>query len=358
MSINEICRKQSYFSLRTAIKNKLETMYAELNLKVRECFYVSCSIYRYSELYKKYILNFSISLYKRKGGSFSLSENDFSGYVFDKISEGFGKKSHEYLKLFYDDIVISNKIYPFYSAFRQVRESYFFQVYLVFESELSKVEREYVESIVKRYLEEPEINCIYLIDRINFKNSIKSIRNKIILLVDLSRDEDRFREPYKSLDVLLTSKMVFEIKDMAGSCNFKVLNHTGDGFLFIYDGCNISNDIKYFSKQLGSFLRNYKNFQEHLTKLSKVYKIRGILDFCRNIYEFDYGNLANTKVYFSPDLDRVFYRLSSIEARNVFNRYGYHNFCILLNRKIYKSPSDDSSKTFPIDGENFLVVGE
>jgi len=279
---------------------------------------------------------YSASIYTNENNRYTISENDFSGFVFDEIleEETIGTKIHKYMNIFFKDIhsdLISNKnIYVIKPI--KINDKYILQFYLTFSKTIPNAFKKAIVNKLNEIINNKKkvINCIFNSDiKMIFTKGIIKSNNEIILIIDLIRTEKRTEKKYVNMDSILTSKLIYELKDIAGRTNFKTINHTGDGFIFIYRGEkeNISYDISLFIERVSKKMNDFQDFLIGLNNIANLYKVRAIISNCDTLYEMDYVNNVDKKLYFSSYLDMIFddmntkikhYEIECMKNSNIF----------------------------------------
>lgn len=323
--------------------NKIEKDYGNKN-----GLYFGLSIYkRYNDAYN---ILYSLSSYSNKTihSQNTISENDFSGMMFNSITKDVDKitsstKQHAYLKEFFDDIDMTEEDIEskllYYTKTYEINNYYFIQFYLVFSDDYhydgiknateSFIEKDLIQDQKDVFKKIPNSNI-----KLMLKKGIKELENEIILLVDLVRSEKRMEEQYKHMDIVLTSKLIYQIKKIAGEFNFKTINHTGDGFIFVYrsEKDNINYDTRLFISKIQKTMERFYGYFANLNSVAQVYKVRGILGQCDKLFEIDYINSVDRKLYFSSDLDNLFKKLFNIEdCESNCLKKGYSLFFYILD---------------------------
>ncbi len=363
MSLSKICIIYKDFdNIKKCLKQEINKIFQETTKEVGgKIFYFSISIYK--EINNEYEILYSYSVFKSTFDLIVTSENDFSGYVFSDINEGIGNKSHIYLKAFFKSKInakLNNSSFYISKIINFDNNKYKLQIYSIYRENLSKPEKKYIEQEFESFKNNICVKCLnwYLKSneiKLQYKNYINNLENKVVLLMDLIRNEKR--KQYKYLDVLLTSKMIFELKKIAGEANFATINHTGDGFLFIYRNETdlLKNDIIQFVFKVNKFLINFKNFQKDLINLVNVYKARLIITKCDNIFEFDYIDSMDKKLYFSSDLDNVFDLGNQINYRSFELKHLNNNTngFFLIKNDIFGDNIDELENISSIEKSNF-----
>ena len=292
-------------------------------------YYLGISIYKILKRgsNNKYEIIYSISFFKNDKNQLIIRENEFSGLIFDKITlteEEFqkGEKSFNYLKYFFNDINLDCSNYIFssenlnYIIFsKNLNDDYIFQFIFIYcqnEYEVVAV----LEDNIKSFLKEIDnaIDCIpYSNIKLKIKDS-KVLEDNYIMIFDLKRNEKRKKDYLVNADAVLTRKLIFDILAIANKYNFKSLNHTGDGFILMYmeNKHNISNDLMNFFVELAETINNLDEYLSSLTSEINNYQIRGIVDLCPKLFEFNYFGSYNTKIFYSKYLDEIFDKFKSI----------------------------------------------
>ena len=313
------------------MKNEIINFLKE-NIENNKCIYNGFSFT------KKLIVNeeekikiiHSISVYRTINGNIKISENDFTGIIYDKQQFINGKntlKNNElkYLKFFFHDLLLFNnkKLYFKELAEKDTIKASFFYIPKKDQEELNiSINLDnYINNISKT--------------KIMHKN-IKIKEKKIIMIVDLKRPQNQYRSKKEYLQSHLTidSTILFFLKKIATDSNFLVLNSTGDGFIFIYKGNNLENDLNNFFQNLDEHLIPFIKFLNTIDEYYSQYAIRGIIKKCV-IYELLSNEFYNDTVFISNELDWAFKDLNMCKTKEYPN--AYYNFFIekqLTNKKI------------------------
>ena len=361
MSEKEYCLKYKKFSeFKREVKNRLWELFNDLsnNYEDRIIYTIGLSIYEKREIEKDryYIVLYSINIYTNQYKKVLISENDFSGFVFDNIT-GINnikkeRKKFNYLSIFFKEI------------YRKEREeiegdvivytinigNYYIQISVVVDKIIKRMEED-LKKALKNLLEDKLFLCIKEADlEIKLKKGINLLKNEYILIIDLIRVDDRFDNKYKYMDALMTSKIIFEIKSIAGEANFKSISHTGDGFVFIYRGEeeNILNDVKLFLNRTNDIFNEIRKYLENLNNVISAYRLRGIIEKCPLLFEIDYLNSTDKKLYFSSDLDNIFLNLLDLKDEEKLFK---DNPSIIAIFKV-----DSSLKDLPNREKNIWIV--
>ncbi len=346
MSTAEECFKATqndFTNIKETIKKETLTLFNNLNENIRDKInYIGISIYKKeTDLYEVY---YSLSIYRNKHNSLSISENDFSGFTFNEITgfdcdqESIKQKDHSYLSLFFDDIVLTENESKYCSSIIELGD-YAIQIYMIFKSYPSGAEINNINETISSYKDNVPFKCIpHSNIKLRLKQGIKKLYNEYVLIVDLVRSSERMEPAHLNMDAVLTSNLIYKIKAKAGIANFKTINHTGDGFIFLYRGekDNIENDIKLLIQELSNVMNDFHNFLEGLNDVARSYKLRAILSLCQTIFEIDYINSIDKKLYFSSELDQTFekmFKIKSVES-GLFNRNTQLNFILMIDNNI------------------------
>lgn len=263
MSEVDLCIQKgfnSFSKLKKHIKKNLIELYNSLNQADQTIPFYMVGFSIYKKINNYYETRYSINIYTNKQRKISISENDFSGFIFDKLSGTqeliiTEKENKElgYLNEFFEDMYNDGNEKCLFIKTKELSKMYFVQILVITAQRacqagaVKNTIRETLEEFLSR--NENILRCIPYSDiRVLLKKGINILREEYVMIIDLIRQKDRFKDKYKCMDALITSKMIFEIKKIAGELNFKSINNTGDGFIFVYRGEkeNISNDIQLF----------------------------------------------------------------------------------------------------------------
>jgi len=337
MSQLEYCRTKGYNKFMVLKKELKDVLINNFRLIITDYIgnsatYFGISVYKKVEFKNYYDVLYSTSIYTNENGKYTINENDFSGFVFDKISEidSSGNKSHKYLKIFFKDIhevLTSKNDNLYYIKTKKIENNFIVQFYLTFsKNKITKVLEEKIKGLLNNVIidNKKTLDCIQYSDiKMILKKGITKLEDQVILIIDLVRLKERIQQKYVDMDSVLTSKLIYELKDIAGGLNFKTINHTGDGFVFIYRGEkeNLSNDIKLLIERSYDKMKDFKDFLNDLNNVGSSYKVRAIISNCPTLYEMDYINSIDKKLYFSSYLDMIF--------EDMFMLKDYEDKCML-----------------------------
>lgn len=375
MSQSEYCRTKGYNKftvLKIELKNILKNNFRLIVKEYIEntAVYFGMSIYKKVKSKNYYDVLYSASIYADGNGKYMISENDFSGFVFDEISEidSAGRKSHKYLKIFFKDIhndLTFNNDNLYYIKPIKIGD-FIIQFYLTFsKNNISNILNKNIINLLNNVVNDNKkiIDCIQYSDiNMILKKGITKLEDQIILIIDLVRIKERTKQKYVNMDSVLTSKIIYELKDIAGGLNFKTINHTGDGFVFIYRGEkeNLSNDIKLLIERTSEKMKNFKDFLNNLNNIGSSYKVRAIISNCSILYEIDYINSIDKKLYFSSYLDVIF--------EDMFMLKDYEEECMsdadiffLIRNNILTNNNDINEQDYIIcnieQNDNLYIIG-
>ncbi len=307
------------------------------NIKNNKCIYNGFSFTKKLIVDKKEKIKIihSISVYRTINGNIKISENDFTGIIYDKqkfTNEKNTLKNNElkYLKFFFHDLLLFNnkKLYVKELVKKDTIKALFFYIPKKGQKKLNisinnKKLKKYTNNISKKKM---------------MHKNIKTKEKKIIMIVDLKRPQNQYRSKKEYLQSHLTidSTILFFLKKIATDSNFLVLNSTGDGFIFIYEGNNLKNDLNNFFQNLDEYLIPFIEFLNTIDDYYYQYAIRGIIKKCV-IYELLSNEFYNDTVFISNELDWTFKDLDMCKTKEYPN--AYYNFFIekqLKNKKTSK----------------------
>jgi|GEM_PF-4163850 len=361
MSIVQYCY-ETFENKFSKIKKELKKILNEAKIKIQKeninNFYLGFSLYNKAE--DHYNVFYSASIYANENNKYTVSENDFSGFVFNRVSDKKTKgiKKHQYLKFFFNDIKeelfekeCSYLIYPTTIENKESSETFLIQFYIIYPKTVYPSLNQKIQEIIENTLKSNEntFQCIaYSNPEIIFKKGISKLQNQIVLILDLVRTQNRLSDIYVNLDAVLTSKLIYELKDIAGGVNFKTINHTGDGFVFLYRGEfeNIDNDIQLLIERIELSLNKLKDFLEGLENIASSYKVKAVVSKCKILFEMDYINSIDKKLYFSSYLDKIFEHITT-HLKQVENQC-INDSNVLFLIKDYKNLNNLSTKDFRV----------
>ncbi|WP_144020017.1 hypothetical protein [Persephonella hydrogeniphila] len=161
-------------------------------------------------------------------------------------------------------------------------ELFTFQFIFVFGNTPAPAEIQNIQHQIKTYLDDDIKEKLSCLPYMKIKQKIKDtkiLRNVPIFIIDLKRSGDRSYAI--NTDAVLTKKLIFDILKIAENHNFKSINHTGDGFIFMYTASfkNLSIDMNNFLDEIKIWFKSFKDYMQTLSKGVNNYKIRGDSQF-------------------------------------------------------------------------------
>ena len=331
MSIIEYCIKKGFEHIRGIIVHDLINILQLLNENEKLDTYIGATIYKKAEDKDLYVIYYSFSTFLNEYNLPVIKENYFSGFSFSEIikkekeKNNKEKKNFSYLKTFFKQIRfnINNDNY-FYIKTEELDKNFYIQVLVVADSSSpTDSVKNKVKEKIQTFLNKEILKCIpYSGIQLKLKKG-KLLENRVIFIIDLERNEERKQEDLVYTDIVLTKKLIFDLKEIASEHNFKAISHTGDGFVFIYDEHigNLFSDFNNLRNDLEEYLKNFSNYMSTLSKKVSNYKVKGILSKCKILYEFDLYSVYKSKLYFSSCLDSIFDDFIKLSAKKKNSKY-------------------------------------
>jgi len=321
--------------------------------------YIGFSLYRRQG--EAYDTIYSLSLYP-DGRGLSLSEKDFSGFSFEKINpkpttEGSLirlRRSFAYLKFFFESITCKGlEDKDFLSFSIDLGDSYIGQfIYIPCNHSLTgpltfQLERSFkaLKSLLK---------CFILFKPAYELKKAHLLEEVPLLIVDLKRGEERFKgSPYA--DFVLTRKLVESLLKTGTSYNFSPLNHTGDGFIFLYseEDTFLSKDFENLLKELWEKLKAFKHYIGDLQPHFNTLGLRGILTNCKVLFETLYCDSYHQRIFYSPYLDLAFKELLRKSFEEKEETFTFYAKASLLSQK----PSGLGDLELQEEKEFYIIKG-
>lgn len=351
MSTIDKCINVNFENIREIIVNDLINILKLLKKNENLDTYIGATIYKKAKDKDLYIIYYSFSTFLNEYNLPVIKENYFSGFSFSEIikeekeKNNKEKKNFSYLKTFFKQIRfnINNDNY-FYIKTEELDKNFYIQVLVVADSSFpADSVKNRVKEKVQTFLNKEILKCIpYSEIKLELKRG-KLLKNKIIFIIDLERTKERKHKDLVHTDVILTKKIIFDLKEIASKHNFKAISHTGDGFIFIYDEHigNLFSDFNNLRNDLEEYLKNFSNYMSTLSKEVSNYKVKGILSKCNMLYEFDLESLYNPKLYFSSYLDSIFDEFRQVSVEKNDSKYK----AILQVEKSLKLLKDENDPT-------------
>jgi len=233
----------------------------------------------------------------------------------------------KYLRYFLNMKELPNKLYK---KLYKIDEKHYI-VFFISQEENDEDIQSFFEEITETIKNE-DINILnnYEIEDINEKE-------EIVFIFDIKRPSFDKRKHFEKMNVIIDKFVITTIKDIAYENHFKAINHTGDGFIMIYQGKNLKVDFNNILKGLEKIKKDIFDFFGTLVDVYNEYRVRGILSKIK-IYELKIDNSSHSNtIYMSSDLDGLFKKMKSMKKMEEEYFYALNNkekkFFIIIDLK-------------------------
>ncbi|WP_457562400.1 radical SAM protein [Caminibacter pacificus] len=297
-----------------------------------KCYLFGVSLYEeiFDKKNKYYKVNYSYNIYQSDNQIIKIKENVFQGFIFENIIDAIDREVNllefKYLDFLFEDKIIEKlnretkcikrfvKNYNF--VVNNKKYKFHFVLFYYFDNQL--------KYRIKN-LKKEEINSLYydiqkrLVNK-NF-NQIKKYSNVYVFIIDMKRPfkENGIRninlaQIYNDSDIKITKRIIFDIANILKKYDFYIINHIGDGFVFIcknvfFNTLDLEKNKEIINNiycDINNYINNVKIYLNGLYDKMKSYKLRGILALCNELYEFDAEFDSSKKYFFSFYLDLIF----------------------------------------------------
>lgn len=296
----------------------------------------------------KWMTQYSLSVYKDNKNIVKIDENIFTGLVFDWLNEEANLSDISYISYFFPDInrdIIKSKFNTVKTIFGKNNN---FAIQLIVFSRTNPTSIMNMIDLEQSILSHSMFDKIKQFPPLLKLKNINILHNKIIVIIDLIRNDGRKKEPYIESDALITHKMITDIEHIVNQYGFLTGNHTGDGFFFIYN--KSKKPYKVFTQSFNNMINEIFNYLQHtkilFTSLSKVvsnYRLRVTLGICEKLFEINDNNKAIHKLYYSAYLDSLFEH-NAKETRDEEYRNKEKNIFLTYDKDLLNEPYELDDK--------------